>query len=136
MSEDIPLVVTLRDGSHVALYARRQREGQRFIRVPWSILDSEMGHDHRALGRWFEAQLQAERLRPLRRPRIADDIWIRILVRFGFRCAYCGAEDVELQREHVIPWSKGGPTDETNIVPACAPCNLHKGTATWPVVWP
>jgi 5-methylcytosine-specific restriction endonuclease McrA len=32
--------------------------------------------------------------------------------------------------DHVEPLSKGGADVESNIVPACAPCNLSKGAKT------
>ena len=41
-------------------------------------------------------------------------------------CAYCGAGG-ELSRDHVVPRSRGGPDNATNIVMACRPCNSSKG---------
>jgi hypothetical protein len=49
---------------------------------------------------------------------------------WGHACAYCAASDVGLEVEHVIPWSRGGSNDITNLVPACKPCNRRKGTRT------
>ena len=44
---------------------------------------------------------------------------------FGNCCAYCGcAGDMEI--EHVVPISRGGAHDISNIVPACASCNRSK----------
>ena len=44
---------------------------------------------------------------------------------FGNCCAYCGcAGDMEI--EHVVPISRGGAHDISNIVPACASCNSSK----------
>lgn len=51
-----------------------------------------------------------------------------ILARWRHRCAYCGAVATHL--DHVEPLSKGGADVESNIVPACAPCNLSKGAKT------
>lgn len=51
-----------------------------------------------------------------------------ILERWGHACAYCGAHATHL--DHVEPLSKGGSDTESNIVPACAPCNLSKGAKT------
>lgn len=51
-----------------------------------------------------------------------------ILVRWGYLCAYCG--DLAEHLDHVVPLSKGGDDIESNIVPACAPCNLSKGAKT------
>lgn len=51
-----------------------------------------------------------------------------ILERWGHRCAYCPAVATHL--DHVHPLSKGGADKESNIVPACAACNLSKGAKT------
>lgn len=51
-----------------------------------------------------------------------------ILARWGHRCAYCSAPASHL--DHVEPLSKGGTDTESNIVPACARCNLSKGAKT------
>ncbi len=42
-------------------------------------------------------------------------------------CAYCGVSD-DLQWEHIIPRSAGGPDTIDNLVLACPECNLSKGT--------
>ncbi|QPB09793.1 hypothetical protein CPT_Shady_032 [Streptomyces phage Shady] len=51
-----------------------------------------------------------------------------ILARWHNKCAYCGNRAEHL--DHVVPLSKGGTDTESNIVPACAPCNLSKGAKT------
>lgn len=52
----------------------------------------------------------------------------QIFTRDRFRCVYCGtaAAHTELVLDHVIPGSKGGWTDHTNLVTACQPCNSGK----------
>lgn len=54
-----------------------------------------------------------------------------LLEKFGRRCAYCGAEGVPLEVEHVVPKNpKRGPkgTDRiSNLVVACEACNKAKG---------
>ncbi len=61
---------------------------------------------------------------------------------FGWRCAYCGCElnPNTVTEDHVIPLSRGGSNDISNIVPACKFCNSSKGNKTaeeftgrWPV---
>lgn len=46
------------------------------------------------------------------------------------RCCYCGRHypSSELNLDHVVPRSRGGLTDWSNIVTACIPCNLRKGS--------
>ena len=52
--------------------------------------------------------------------------WAAICDQFGHVCAYCSAQE-SLHMEHVVPLSRGGEHDSSNIVPACAGCNLSKG---------
>lgn len=50
-------------------------------------------------------------------------------------CYWCrGALDEKYHVDHVIPLSRGGANDPSNIVIACAPCNLSKG-AKLPEEW-
>jgi 5-methylcytosine-specific restriction endonuclease McrA len=44
-------------------------------------------------------------------------------------CAYCGAVDADLQRDCVLPISRGGRYTLDNIAPACASCNASKGNS-------
>ena len=41
-------------------------------------------------------------------------------------CAYCGAEGPALQRDCVLPISRGGRYTLENVVPACRSCNASK----------
>jgi 5-methylcytosine-specific restriction endonuclease McrA len=42
------------------------------------------------------------------------------------KCVYCGSDD-NIQLDHIIPLSKGGPDTIDNLVYACKQCNLSKG---------
>lgn len=53
-----------------------------------------------------------------------------LLEKFGRKCAYCGAENVPLQIEHIIPKARGGTNRVNNLTLACKKCNLEKGTKT------
>ena len=56
---------------------------------------------------------------------LSDEQWTAIkTVRGGG--AYCGATDVPLQRDCVLPISRGGRYTLDNIVPACRSCNASK----------
>lgn len=44
-------------------------------------------------------------------------------------CAYCGAKQVALQRDCVLPISRGGRYTLLNVVPACRSCNASKCNA-------
>ena len=41
-------------------------------------------------------------------------------------CAYCGATGTPLQRDCVLPISRGGRYTLDNVVPACRSCNTSK----------
>lgn len=53
-----------------------------------------------------------------------------LLEKWGRRCAYCGAEGVPLQVEHIVPRARGGSDRESNLTLACGPCNQAKGSQT------
>jgi 5-methylcytosine-specific restriction endonuclease McrA len=53
-----------------------------------------------------------------------------VLVRDGFRCAYCGSARDRLSIDHIVPRSRGGRTTFENCVTACKGCNLKKGGRT------
>jgi 5-methylcytosine-specific restriction endonuclease McrA len=50
-----------------------------------------------------------------------------VLVRDGFKCAYCKSERRRLTIDHIIPKSRGGKTTFENCVSSCKPCNNKKG---------
>jgi 5-methylcytosine-specific restriction endonuclease McrA len=48
-------------------------------------------------------------------------------------CAYCGFTHVNhrfFSRDHIVPRSRGGVDEWTNVVTACIPCNQEKGAKT------
>jgi 5-methylcytosine-specific restriction endonuclease McrA len=55
-----------------------------------------------------------------------------LFARDGYRCQYCGRPGTELKprealtRDHVVPMSRGGTNEWTNVVTACSPCNTRK----------
>ena len=51
-----------------------------------------------------------------------------LLEKFDRKCAYCKAENVPLQIEHIISKAKGGTNRISNLTIACQPCNQAKGT--------
>jgi len=52
--------------------------------------------------------------------------WESIKKAFDYRCAYCGEKFDKLEKDHIIPISKGGQHIADNIVPACRFCNSKK----------
>ncbi len=56
----------------------------------------------------------------------------RLFARDRHICGYCGAAfaETELTVEHIVPLSRGGRSEWTNVVTACRPCNTRKGNRT------
>jgi hypothetical protein len=47
--------------------------------------------------------------------------------RDGYRCRYCGKDDVPLTVDHLVVWEECGPSIEANLVSACRKCNKTRG---------
>jgi 5-methylcytosine-specific restriction endonuclease McrA len=56
---------------------------------------------------------------------LTDEHWIALLDAWG-GCAYCGANGAALQRDCIIPISRGGRYTLSNVAPACGSCNASK----------
>ena len=62
-----------------------------------------------------------------------DSQWSALKVAWG-GCAYCGAVGTPLQKDCVLPISRGGRYVLANVVPCCRSCNTSKCNAevtTW-----
>lgn len=61
---------------------------------------------------------------------LPESVRRRVLASFSYRCAYCQTSErlvgPVLEVDHVIPQSRGGTDEETNLVAACTLCNSHK----------
>lgn len=55
-----------------------------------------------------------------------------VMLRDAFTCQYCGCAPgrYELTVDHVLPRSRGGRHDWTNLATACKRCNQVKGSST------
>ena len=53
----------------------------------------------------------------------------RIYKRDNYQCVYCGSNK-SLTLDHVIPKSRGGKNEWTNLVTSCFKCNLKKANRT------
>ena len=56
---------------------------------------------------------------------LTTEQWVALQAAWG-GCAYCGRTDGPLQRDCVLPISRGGRYTLDNVVPACASCNTSK----------
>jgi 5-methylcytosine-specific restriction endonuclease McrA len=86
-----------------------------------------MAADRRRSSR--SGKVRAARRRKRRMDRVEHDLtdaqWIALQGAWG-GCAYCGAVDTSLQRDCVLPLSRGGRYTLANVVPACRSCNTSK----------
>ena len=58
---------------------------------------------------------------------IDSNISWRVFKRDGYKCRYCGRDDVPLTVDHVMLWKNGGPSIEENLVSSCRKCNKVRG---------
>lgn len=55
--------------------------------------------------------------------------FLELCTLYDHRCLCCG-EEAALSADHIVPLSKGGSNDITNIQPLCLPCNQRKCAKT------
>jgi len=79
---------------------------------------------------------RADQTRVARRTKreISERLRFSVLLRDGFRCQSCGSSPVkspgiELQVDHILPWSEGGETIAENLQTKYKECNQGKGNA-------
>ncbi|KUG05257.1 hnh endonuclease [hydrocarbon metagenome] len=53
-----------------------------------------------------------------------------LLEKWNRKCAYCGAENIPLEIEHIIPKSRGGSNRISNLTLSCHDCNQKKDKLT------
>lgn len=60
--------------------------------------------------------------------------WRELAAAYHYRCAYCRERPRRLERDHMMPLSRGGHDTVENVVPTCSRCNGNKGILT-PLEW-
>ena len=58
---------------------------------------------------------------------VEQGITWNVFRRDGYRCRYCGNDQVPLTVDHLVLWEDGGPSIEPNLVSACRKCNKVRG---------
>lgn len=98
----------------------------------WSAFKPKMGEFFvHSEGAWRLKDDDVIRLsRPLVREAISVAVKSIVLARDGQRCAYCGTIEAPFHFDHLYPVSRGGSNAASNIVLACAACNLAKSDRT------
>ena len=56
---------------------------------------------------------------------LTDEQWAALMDAWG-GCAYCGGDGAALQKDTMLPISRGGRYTLANVVPACGSCNASK----------
>jgi 5-methylcytosine-specific restriction endonuclease McrA len=136
-----------------AAYCKANAEKRRLAKAAWRRANVEQARAadaayravrpevyRRAARKWQQAnpdayQIIRSRADHKRRSRLADAgpgitlaEWKAIKAAQGFRCLLCGMVEplVKLTVDHVVPVSKGGRHEASNIQALCGPCNSHK----------
>ena len=55
------------------------------------------------------------------------ELWEYLLEKYGRKCFYCGAKNVPLEKEHIVPKAKSGTNRASNLTISCRDCNIEKG---------
>lgn len=74
---------------------------------------------------WFDLQYGG-RLPPSEWRRIRQAVFERD----NYTCQYCGKCGGDLECDHIVPVSRGGTNDISNLVTACKECNRKKAAKT------
>jgi 5-methylcytosine-specific restriction endonuclease McrA len=84
-------------------------------------------------GKIVKANARHNRRARTKGQKVTLEEWTAIKEHQKQRCYWCKGKfkDEELTMDHVIPLSKEGLHDASNIVAACMPCNTKKHTQTW-----
>ncbi|MBA3822292.1 MAG: HNH endonuclease [Ktedonobacterales bacterium] len=53
-----------------------------------------------------------------------------LLLKWGYRCAYCGVQAIRWEVDHITPRSRGGSNRISNLALSCHNCNQEKGDCT------
>jgi 5-methylcytosine-specific restriction enzyme A len=76
------------------------------------------------------SQSKINKKKQARSRHIPSSIRVSVLNRDKYKCVFCGrnSKHIELEVDHIIPFSKGGSNDISNLQTLCFDCNRGKGT--------
>ncbi len=129
-SEDYPVLFGKSHGRCYWRYAGRfyvETDGLDAEEV-YALLETRRQIEDRRIQRARAIVAMDSRPEPRRRGQIPDDLKHLVWKRDRGRCQKCGS-NVELQFDHIIPFSMGGATSAANLQLLCAACNRRKGAS-------
>jgi uncharacterized protein YdaU (DUF1376 family) len=118
----------------VGARSKNEREAVETILNEFFEISSDGWHDQRCDKEITNDQKKQKHFQDLRGRENYRQYRYFVLERDGYKCAYCGSMGVNLQLDHVIPRSRGGADDPSNLSACCKPCNTSKGAKT-PEEW-
>jgi hypothetical protein len=87
------------------------------------------GEANRSVATQPAGRTRFEVIRTGERDPIPQELRYAIAYRDKYRCRWCGSKG-QLQLDHVIPWSNGGPDTDTNLRILCKSCNERRSNFT------
>ena len=110
-----------------ATYTSPQRRNSYSKEKNYNFNDSKIFYNKAIILK--EQRTMQQNLIRIERAKMTDSLRYDILKRDNFRCQICGAcanDGVKLHVDHIIPVSKGGLTEISNLRTLCDRCNLGK----------
>lgn len=86
--------------------------------------------DTKERDKWKRRLKNNKRRDVINRGDVPEWAWKALLDLFGGVCLKCGSSDC-ITIDHIIPISKGGAHDISNVQPLCSVCNSRKNAKTW-----
>ena len=74
--------------------------------------------------------------RRARKAQAGGDYTLEEFKALGNQCLCCGHSDIPMTADHIVPLSRGGTNDISNIQPLCLICNDIKHAKTVDYRWP
>ncbi len=116
----IVIIVLCAGSGIVSVFRKAKKEEERQERLRKHEQDEEQRLREKSAHRQFIAK---------QRRLMSDSLRYDVLHRDGFRCQICGAtqkDGVKLHVDHILPVSKGGRTEMSNLRTLCERCNMGK----------